>query len=396
MPRYAAQDTSNDTSILRLIKCALFPISGRTMSGKFYTQLFYDMFTQRFYEIESYNAGGRDESLGKHVCHKYYKSMRILRVWEFNEINLIPPDYFEILQFNENSSTKNYAEGAMGTAMYVKFKLSNSEFDVNKLTSDARLYVRDNTQRGALLSMADQLYTKLDNVQPTQKFLSVLEKAGLMASFKTKPSLFCHKTCFDTLNNISIDADTAVRELKIRDNFSVRCSPDSLIDTGHIKSASQKILIDGSASGVLFSNYIYYHDTPGRYSDKLRTFYTSLHSVDNLVKLIKLIGSSRANGVKGIGGLSNDPNKAVVPTSQIVPFFSVPDLRLVYDTVHGTGINARRSSYIDPNTCIDEEFLDKFFVQFSNIYGIELDDEIKAEIKRRIKASYSFMGTFWL
>lgn len=45
---------------------------------------------------------------------------------------------------------------------------------------------------------------------------------------------------------------------------------------------------------------------------------------------------------------------------------------------------------IDPNTCIDEEFLDKFFVQFSNIYGIELDDEIKAEIKRRIKASYSF------
>lgn len=335
MPSYDNNNSAecSESPLLARVKSSLFPIAGKSKSGKFFTQLVYDVFMQRFYEIEACNDGDRQFSsdLGKHIQLNSFISLRILRVWNLSQIDEIPNEYFNILRISENNANVDFSDGKYSAKAYERFRMDNSEFNMEALLNNASLYTVDDTQKKMLLDVADRLSDRLDNAKPTTKMFNMLEKIGLVASFKTKPSSFCHKTSYETVSNKQLDVDTALRELKIRSSYCTGNTPDSIIDTGYLKNSSQKILIDGTKEDVIFSNYVYYHDEPGRYTDKLRTFYTSVQSLENVIKLLKLIGESRASGLKGLGGLSNDLDRSIVTMQQIVPFYCPKGMKFKMD-----------------------------------------------------------------
>lgn len=347
MPNY--DDTKHvnksDTMISR-VQSLLFPIAGKSKTGKFYTQLVYDVFMQRFYEVElckSSNSSSTSSSdLGKHEVISECTSMRIIKVWNINQIDEIPKDYFKVLQTSETNNFNEFSASSYCIRAYGKFKMACGADDIiKKCLSDASLYTRDNTQSQAILAIADKLYNSLDNAKPTIKMFNVLEKAGLFTTFKTKPTSFIQKRTYTRVGHRPVDTKLELKELKLRDGY---CNgQESLMDTGFIKSASREVLIDKLKDSVIFSNYVYYHDEPGMCTDKIRSFYTSMQSLDSILKLLKIIGISRTEGLTGLGGLSNDTYKSVVSMKQIIPFYCPNCMKFKVGNYGSTVINIREN-----------------------------------------------------
>lgn len=357
MPTYSDDNTyeRSEHPLMVRFKGSIFPIAGKSKSGKFYTQLVYDVFTQRFYEIEACNATGTGSSsdLGKHITANYFVSIRILKIWNIDEIDSIPSEYFDILRLSQEKLNTDFSDSASSGRAYDRFVFNTGNLNLADKLSNKELYKHDTTQQKVLLDIADRLVSTLEKATPTTKVFSLLEKAGLFTSFKTKPSTFSSKTSYNVLSNIPVSSSLSLRELKMRDMYCTGNTPESLIDTGNLKLSSTKMLIDGTKDDVLFANYVYYHDEPGRFGDKLRTFYTSVQSLGNVIKLLKLIGASRADGVKPLGGLSNDLDKSVVTMNQIVPFYCAKGMKFKLNMVTKKIISSNRTSEYESETSED-------------------------------------------
>lgn len=337
MPSYSndnAYEKSENPLMVRF-KSLLFPIAGKSKSGKFYKQLVYDVFTQRFYEIEACNVSGTSsgDDLGKHITAKDFVSIRILKIWNLDEIDSIPSEYFDLLRLSQNRLGTDFSDSPSAGKAYDRFVFNTGNLNISDKLSNKDLYKHDDTQKKVLLDIADRLVPTLEKATPTTSVFNLLEKAGLFTSFKTKPTIFSSKTSYNVLSNVPVSSNLSLRELKMRDRYCTGNTPESLIDTGNLKLSSTKMLIEGTKDDVLFTNYVYYHDEPGRFGDKLRTFYTSMQSLENVIKLLKLIGASRANGVKPLGGLSNDLDKSVVTMDQIVPFYCAKGMKFKLNTL---------------------------------------------------------------